>query len=326
MTHLNPEDERTKDFVADFPPVAYDLADELATSDQPASAIQFLELLRDFSTGPDPAIFLQLGRCYLKVGEQSRAEESFLAAIDADQDSIDARIELANMYEKAKEDEEALILAAEAMALQDAQGHSVDTQGLQSQIQRTAQENRGQASRGGSGIAPGFAARKHIIPRRYRPKRLAGPDKRQQDEQARAVKLSQQYELVTNLRQKIDGGEKELVDDWMLASKDLVDEFRSLKRFYTWDKYLRFLGSGSSVEKQQADTELSLMYQRLSRSKLLNNFSISLRLNLTHRIQLLLHNWSLVAGRAKQEPSICTKASHLTTGLIYFSIMPLDWQ
>lgn len=268
LSYLEPDDQHTKDFIIDFPSVAYDLADEIARSDLPSAAVKFFEIFRDTTDGPDPAIFLQLGRCYLAVGEQSRAEESFLAAIDADQDSIDARIELANMYENAKEDEEALILAAEAMALRDAHGLTVDSARTQTQAQRNAQDGKGVRARPANMVTEtGLASKKHMIPRRYRPKRLAGPDKRRQDEQARAIKLSQQYEVVRNLKRQIDDGSEELIHEWMEASRDLVDEFRSLKRFYTWDKYLRFLGSGSSVQNQQPANELSLMYERLSRSK-----------------------------------------------------------
>ncbi|KAL3959064.1 hypothetical protein ACCO45_007226 [Purpureocillium lilacinum] len=96
-------DSHTADFVGDFPFLIYELGTELARY---------------------PATLLQLGRCYLTLGEQPAAEECFLAAIDADEDSIEARVELANMYERAREDEEALILAAEAMALREAREQS----------------------------------------------------------------------------------------------------------------------------------------------------------------------------------------------------------
>lgn len=216
-------------------------------------------------------------------GDHVIAEEYFLAAIDADEDSIDARVELANMYEKAREEEEALILAAEAMALRDArdQNHG-QTQTLGGQsipYSSTHSDNRTVRRRGlstrGSDNPPG----KRVLLRRYRPKRLAGPDRRRQDEQNRALKLSQQYELVRNLRQQIKSGRNDLVSEWMASSKELVDDFRSLKKFYTWEKYLNFLGSKSSLEDPkpgQPKTELSQMYERLARSESLINVAFSM--------------------------------------------------
>ena len=99
--------------------MTFDLAEELAHRGHTPLAISYYHILRDLPGDPDATILLQLGRCHSAVGENATAEEYFLAAIDADEDNIDARIELANMYEKAREEEEALILAAEAMALRE---------------------------------------------------------------------------------------------------------------------------------------------------------------------------------------------------------------
>jgi general transcription factor 3C polypeptide 3 (transcription factor C subunit 4) len=201
------------------------------------------------------------------MGENATAEEYFLAAIDADEDQIDARIELANMYEKAREDEEALILAAEALALREARDQNLD--GDQSQAAVPAQQNRGVPRRTGAVPRRTDASGRRLIPRRYRPKRLAGADKRRQEEQARAVKLAEQYEVVQDLRKQIREGRNDLIPAWMASSKELVDDFRSLKKFYTWDKYLHFLGP-KSLQQNEADkpqTELAQMYERLARSK-----------------------------------------------------------
>ncbi|POR38447.1 Transcription factor tau subunit sfc4 [Tolypocladium paradoxum] len=276
---LGSDDSHTRDFVNDFPFLAYELATELARCGRQSLAVRYYEVLRALPGEPDPATLLQLGRCYLALGEQPVAEECFLGAIDADEDSIDARIELANMYEKAREDEEALILAAEAMALREAQdqpstgGPSVEgslaaAQPVESDRGPT-QRRKPRVRANDKAAKPRDGPKKPVIPRRYRPKRLAGADKRLQDEQARAVKLSHQYEAVRDLKRQILAGRSDLIPAWMATSKDLVDDFRSLKRFYTWDKYLHFLGSKGPLQHpgaEQQDSELSQMYERLSRS------------------------------------------------------------
>ncbi|KAH7127730.1 hypothetical protein EDB81DRAFT_809969 [Dactylonectria macrodidyma] len=276
MRHLlwfDPSVEPTRDFAADFPFLAFDIAEELGHRGQNSLAIKYYEILRDLPGDVDATVLLQLGRCHLVDGDHVVAEEYFLAAIDADEDSIDARVELANMYEKAREEEEALILAAEAMALRDARDHDHSQargMGGQSVPYSSAHlDNRIVRRRGLSARESGNPSGNRVLLRRYRPKRLAGPDKRRQDEQSRALKLSQQYELVRNLRQQIKSGRNDLVSEWMASSKELVDDFRSLKKFYTWDKYLNFLGSKNSLEDPkpgQVKTELSQMYERLSRT------------------------------------------------------------
>lgn len=233
-------------------------------------------MLRELSGEPDAAVLLQLGRCYLASGETPAAEDCFLSAIQVDPDSIEPRIELANMYEKAKEAEEALILAAEAMALRGARrggGDSHDSHGdLDYRARRRPQARRRSAARGGDGSTStrDAHAQRPVVPRRYRPKRLGAPDQRRREEQAHAVKLSRQYETVRDLKQQIQNGRDDLMDTWLQSSQELVDDFRSLKQFYSWDKYLKFLRSKSSFQEPAQglpENELFQMYERLTRSK-----------------------------------------------------------
>ncbi|KAG6107720.1 hypothetical protein E4U14_004058 [Claviceps sp. LM454 group G7] len=275
LNHLNwlqPEEASTEAFAREFPFLVYDLGFELGREGISLLAIRYLELLRYLPGDPDASILLQLGRCYLDSGEQAKAEELFLAALDAEEDNIDARIELANMYEKAREDEEALILAAEALALRGHQDWSgQDQSGREHRNRHIPQTSRRHARKGVTKetTSPGDGPGRPTIPRRYRPKRLAAPDKRRQDEQARAIKLSHQCGVVRNLKQRIEAGESDLIPVWMGSSKELIDDFRSLKKFYSWDKYLHFLGPKRLSRPDAADlpdTELSQMYERLTRS------------------------------------------------------------
>ncbi|KAG5986535.1 hypothetical protein E4U52_000158 [Claviceps spartinae] len=275
LNHLNwlqPEEASTEAFAREFSFLVYDLGFELGREGISLLAIRYLELLRYLPGDPDASILLQLGRCYLDSGEQAKAEELFLAALDAEEDNIDARIELANMYEKAREDEEALILAAEALALRGHQDWSgQDQSGREHRNRHIPQTSRRHARKGVTKetTLPGDGPGRPTIPRRYRPKRLAAPDKRRQDEQARAIKLSHQYGVVRNLKQRIEAGESDLIPVWMGSSKELIDDFRSLKKFYSWDKYLHFLGPKRLSRPDAADlpdTELSQMYERLTRS------------------------------------------------------------
>ncbi|GAB0138618.1 hypothetical protein EsDP_00006844 [Epichloe bromicola] len=276
LSRLDPEEGTTETFAKEFPFLVYDLGFELGQRGISELAMKYFELLRRLPGGADAAVLLQLGRCYLDSGQQAKAEELFLAALDVDEDNIDARIELANMYEKAREDEEALILTAEALALRGAQGlpgqdqSEHELRSVHKPIGIIPQTSRQHSRRSvANRAASSGGSKRPTIPRRYRLKRLAGPDKRRQDEQARAIKLSHQYGVVRSLKQRIEQGDKELVPVWMDSSKELIDDFRSLKRFYSWDKYLHFLGSSGLSQPGVAnlpETELSQMYERLARS------------------------------------------------------------
>lgn len=341
LSQLGPAEQHTQDFILDFPFLVYDLADELARCGRAALGIEYLEILRSVPGDPDAVLLLQLGRCYLATGEQPAAEECFLAAIDADEDSIDARIELANMYEGAKEDEEALILATEAMALREAQdmgsGPDAAAAGLSaggSSIRRGRRSSPATQLRGlrrRRNVDPAESTRvpgRPRLPRRYRPKRLAGPDRRRQDEEARAVKLSRQFDVVRGLKQQISTGRHDLVPAWLASSGELFDDFRSLKKFYTWDKYLLFLDPRRKLDVPQASqpgSELLRMYERLTRCKFLLALVPASFQPLIFPLQRLPLDWSSRPTSTRLLFSNLIRGSPLKTGSTCFSTMLSAW-
>ncbi|PNH36889.1 hypothetical protein VD0004_g9878 [Verticillium dahliae] len=121
---LDPTESATASAVDDFPGLIRDIADALNSSGDALRALDYYELLRNSVYGQDPDLLLDLGRCHLTKGDTGAAEDCFLLTIQVDDSNIDARIELAKIYEDAREDEEALILVTEAIALQGAGEHA----------------------------------------------------------------------------------------------------------------------------------------------------------------------------------------------------------
>src|SRR5690348_14252899 len=82
-------------------------------------ALQYYERLLGNPETLDGRSMYRAGKCFLEINDNRRAEECFAAAIESDesndQASIDARYELAKMYEAVREEREALILVTEAM-------------------------------------------------------------------------------------------------------------------------------------------------------------------------------------------------------------------
>ncbi|CRK28859.1 hypothetical protein BN1708_015340 [Verticillium longisporum] len=188
-----------------------------------------------------------------------------------DDSNIDARIELAKIYEDAREDEEALILVTEAIALQGAGEHAYravrgKTDAYAADADATT-KNRKRPH--GHNPAPGSVVRP-----RYRPKRLVAPDQRRREERDRADELSRRHKEVRDLKRGIQEGNRGLIPIWMAAAKDLVDDFRSFRKFYTWDKYVKYLGASEGIvfnapmETQYGTgtSELHELAERLSRN------------------------------------------------------------
>ena len=250
---INPANPQIAAEVPAFSFLIRDLAGHLFDHELINEAQVYYEYLRTLPEESDADILLQLGRCHLAKGNSVAAEESFLAAIDADTDSIDARVELANLYSTAHEDEEALILVTEAMTLQ----------------QNRAAHGGGRVSRslrGASGRIPSG-----VIPRRYRPKRLVDPARRRQEEVERARRLSTQFVHVQELKARIRDGDEGVVPAWMAAAKELIDDFRSYRKFYSWDNYLKFLGrsnDGVQIHQPGEESGLDAIRERLSKGVL----------------------------------------------------------
>ncbi|KAK1659350.1 RNA polymerase III transcription factor tfiiic [Colletotrichum godetiae] len=272
---LDPNESATATAIEDFPYLVRDIADELCAVQRYQEALDYYELLRNSIYGQDATLLLQLGRCYLRKSDNAAAEDCLLKAIQVDETSIDARIELAAMYEKEKEEEEAYILVTEAIALQginDEGGMTGDSRGYMGGI--------GNHRLSASGLADGTKSRRRreykrqpantgIVRPRYRPKRLVAPDQRMQEERARADELTRRYEVVRSLKKEIQAGDHSLIPTWMAAAGDLVGEFRSFRKFYPWDKYLKFLGAANDVvfsASSRTQPGLSELAERLSKN------------------------------------------------------------
>ncbi|KAJ8119673.1 hypothetical protein O1611_g10557 [Lasiodiplodia mahajangana] len=124
MKNLDPEGPNGTQVLSNEPHLLVEVASALYESDLREMALRFFEPLLTIPDVLDSSALLAAGRCYLDTGDKRQAEECFSAAIDADESddeaSIDARYELAKMYEAAREEQEAYILVNEAIRLQQA--------------------------------------------------------------------------------------------------------------------------------------------------------------------------------------------------------------
>lgn len=299
------------------------------------------------------------GKCNFELHDHAAAEESFLAAIEADEENIDARYELAKMYEKVQEKEQAYILVNEALSLQAAQqerqqmedrrageqdqgetgeGHAslagegtgavpekrrgpmasletaayrvfFDTEGRVVRRYRkfrkgphgeefpiTAERRRypgdsvaaqrpgeegfdyNQGNEGDGGGTAGESSlgrrqpisgtarvhiprqRRQLLPHQRRRRVLRGharrlfasPAEQAEFEASTSARLRSRYQLCRELKERADGGDERASHEWMEAAKELINDFRSFREFYSWDKYVQFLGVNNFLHDRSA--------------------------------------------------------------------------
>ena len=233
-----------------------------------ADACEYYEALRVSSAGLDSTALVHLGICYSLLGADSQAEDCYITAINEDPTSISARIELATLYERSHEKEEAYLLVAEAIKLRKESGIQPNSNSSRGACKPHAGDVKSQPRRRRPRRGRDYG---RTLVTRYHPRKLVSAEQKRRQEQERTQKLKSRYELVQSLRAEAHCGSGPSFSAWMAAAGDLVDDFRSFKEFYHWEKYLGFLrrnaGEACRHEVAQSDPQLADMEKRLTKSK-----------------------------------------------------------
>lgn len=251
---LIPAPDLLEYFDAKGPFVIRELADQLFENKRITNALEYYEFYEQLTGELDSELLVQKGRCYLRMEDQQTAEDFFIQAIEADDDNIDARYELAQMYETHQEEEEAFLLVNEAMQLAQAQRQedeedeeyagAEDEDPAVAKVRQRRRIRRKILREKHKGQKPKRAKRQYM-------RRLVGRAKREQYEQNVTEVFRAKYNKVRELRARMAAGDLEAEDEWMAAAQDLVVDFRSFKEFYPWDKYLSFMGYGSFFQENK---------------------------------------------------------------------------
>ncbi|KAL2135438.1 hypothetical protein VTI74DRAFT_8540 [Chaetomium olivicolor] len=235
---------REEDFM-DFPDCLKDIAVALLDRNRANEAARYLDLFKHVATSTgeitlDADYLVCQGRVHISRGEKAAAEECFIAAIEEDEDHIEARVHLANMYEGEEMQEgreEAFLLVRQAMNLEARRG---DGTGRRRGPYGPRKPREGPPR-----------PRKPRDPSKkssYVPRRLINAEKRRQQELEMTAEAVKKFRRLCEVQDSALAGDEQAKAEWMKAAKDLVDDFRSYKQFYPWDKYIKFLGYGPNVQ------------------------------------------------------------------------------
>ncbi|KAK3504725.1 hypothetical protein B0T13DRAFT_14442 [Neurospora crassa] len=272
LTSLNPlADTAVEDFY-DFPDCLKDIGNALLDNESPAKALQYFSLYEKIADqagdiSMDADILVSLGRCHMALGDKSAAEERFIAAIEDDEDNIEARVCLANMYEHVSDREgreEAFLLVRDAMNLE-ANQYTLDQEG---NLVPKRKRRRATGPRKPRKPRDPNRPRDPNNPKKYVPRRLINAEKRKQVDLERTKVATKNYEIVQELQERaFHSDDSEAIQNWTRAARDLVEDFRSFKEFYPWDKYVKYLGlggtGGGGAAVPSRNLKLAAMAERL---------------------------------------------------------------
>lgn len=241
----------------DSPHIIKELADQLFVNRRITDALEFYDFYEQVTGELDSDLLVQKGKCHLQMEDQQAAEDYFIKAIEADDDNIDARYELAQMYEAHQEEEEAFLLVNEAIQLATVQqkedeedeeyagGEEEEEEDPAAAKVRQRRRIRRKILRDKTkGKKPQRVKRQYV-------RRMAGRANREMYENKVTESFRSKYHKVLELRERMAAGDLAAEDEWMAAAQDLVVDFRSFKEFYPWDKYLNFMGYGSFFQENR---------------------------------------------------------------------------
>lgn len=243
-------DETGQENYSNYSELYREVADALYAKGHYQNALKFYEPLKETSEKSDATFHIQMGKCFLKENLGLQAEECFQIAIQVDENDIEARMQLAKMYEDLNERKQAFIFVSEIIRIRKRQ-----PQILRKRYRKRANGDDGTLTE---------SKRNH---RSYKRHRLADPAERLKEESARAKQLQDQYFSMQLEHEGMRNEDTKSTQAWMEAAQDLTDDFRSLKNFYPWDKYSRFLGYTADnrlLAMAPLDIELAAMADRLS--------------------------------------------------------------
>ncbi|KAI9825411.1 MAG: transcription factor TFIIIC subunit tfc4 [Thelocarpon impressellum] len=238
---LDPENDRPGAILYDYPDLFRETADALQATDDHHEALKFYEPLQQVDDYPDAQLYLQMGASYQGLALIDRAEQCYKTIIENDQNNVEARVQLARMCERLGMSEEAFTYANEVLLLtQRGDGARVGTvQGSYSQTDAF--------------LPASVTSQNRITKKRAR----LTAEEREEHEIARKELIQMQYVKLQAVRSEMRRGDDAATEKWMKAAGVLIQEFRSSKVFYPWDKYVKFLGYTAEARKRASKSKSS---------------------------------------------------------------------
>lgn len=226
------------------------------------NAITFFQQLKRVPELATPSLYMRMAKCFQSHGLDFKAEEYFQLAIKVDKDNTNARMALANMYERLGQKEQAFVYVNEVIAIK---------KKLQEIAAASTPPKRGKKR--GVPREPSVEETEAILtfkkkqPTRYRERSSSA--EQMKEEINRTTVIQTQREIVRVELEGMRAGDTDSTYKWMDAAKDMIDDFRGFKVFYPWDKIARFLGYTKYFREPQeapVDPNLTAMATRLAQS------------------------------------------------------------
>lgn len=252
------------DWVVEKSHILLEAADNLVAAALYGDALPIYRSLENIPELGTASLFIDMAKCYKGLEVGSKAEECLQNAIQLDEDNVEARLELAKMYEDLGQKEQAFILVNEAIQKER------DMQAIPAVLEKR-KRGRPRVEKRGLETTQAIVTTKHRRTGAYKPRTLTNPEERAKEETARAKQLDEQFSILFEESDGMRNGDKASTDRWIDAARDVTNDFRACNAFYDGQVIVKFLGyitNTGTQTKVSIDPDLAAMADRLSKSML----------------------------------------------------------
>ncbi|KAI9806066.1 MAG: transcription factor TFIIIC subunit tfc4 [Piccolia ochrophora] len=241
---LEPLDDGPEAKLFDYQDLFREAADGLLDVGNSAEALKFYEPLQQIDEYPDPEFYSQLGKAYRMAGLPLEAEQSYKIIIENDAKNVDARVQLAKVYEELNMPEKAFSYVSEVLLLRQDEPE-IPRRGRKASLMRKGSRQKAQKK------MPRKV--KRATPREWSVKQKSAEEIKQErlaQKRAQFEATRMHFGILQGLEDQMRRGDSEAARKWMEIAALMIHDFRSCKVFFPFDKYVKFLGYSVEARKR----------------------------------------------------------------------------
>ena len=227
---LDPDDNQPGAKVFDYPDLFREAADALRIKCYYHESLSYYEPLQHVQGYADAGYFTDMAACYRAIGMRTEAKDCYQAIVDHNNCNIEAKLHLARLYEELGMPERAGPHVRDVLFVASRDWKRSGNEGALKQI--------------GSVSASGSSSFTSTMLMPCPPRQITRPRALEKElrEQAHTENTFALYLRVQELIKEARNGNVEFKIQWKVAAKSLIQDFKSNRAFYPYDKNMKFLG------------------------------------------------------------------------------------
>lgn len=220
-------------------------------------SLRFYEPLQQLSDYTDASFFMDMAECYKALGLSAETEDCYQTVIHNDNTNIEARVQLAKIYEELGMSERAVVYINEVIAM-----------GREEVASKASKKSRRPKATGST--VQEHLASTTIASELVRQQPHSSTSLTEEREKVEAESFHMLYSQLEALSEGLRLGDEQATTGWMKLAGILIQDFRSNRVFFPFDRSVRFFGYSKEARAKalkpkanQAVEEMEAMAGRL---------------------------------------------------------------